>query len=83
MTLLDNSWRNNLKHHINSVIITDLVSDHFAVLPCTKLPFLFTTYPSKQIRDLNLVTLENFHHQLNAIDLFDIGTEIDPDLALI
>ena len=39
--LLDNIWTYNLKHPINSAIITDLVSDHFAVLQCAKLPFSF------------------------------------------
>ena len=72
-----------LKHSINSAIITDLVfSDHFAVLQFTRLPISFATYPSKQTRDLNSVTLESFRDQLNAIDWSDIWAEIDPDLAL-
>ena len=53
MTLLGNIWTNNLQHSINSAIITDLVSDHFAVLQCTKFPFSFKTYPTKHTRDSN------------------------------
>ena len=64
MTMLNNIWiNNNLKHTINSTIITDFVSDHFAVMQCTKLPFSFTTYHTKQTRDLNWVSWENFHDQ--------------------
>ena len=62
MTLLDNIWTNNLKHPINNAIITNLVSDHFTVLQCTKLPFSFTTFPAKQTRDFNSVSLGNFRN---------------------
>ena len=82
MTLLDNIWTNNLKYPINSAIITDLVSDHFAILQCTKLPFLFTTFPTKQTRDFNSVSLGNFRDQLNAFDWSDVCAETNPDLSL-
>ena len=67
MTLPVNFWTNNLKQPINSAIINDQVSDHFAVLQCTKLPFSFTTHPTKQTRDLKSASLENFRDQLNVI----------------
>ena len=82
MTLLDNIWTNNLKYPINSAIIPDLVSVHFKVLLCTKLPFLLITYPTKQTKDLNSVSLGNFRNQLNAFDWSDVCTEINPDLSL-
>ena len=81
MTLLDNIWTNNLKHPINRAIITDLVSDHFAILQCTKLPFSCTTFPTKQTRDFNSV-LGNFRDQLNAFDWSDICAETNSDLSL-
>ena len=82
MTLLDNIWTNNLKYPINSAIITDLVSDHFAILQCTKLPFLFTTFPTKQTRDFNSVSLENFRDQVHAFEWSDVCAETNPDLFL-
>ena len=82
MTLLDNIWTNNLKHLSNSEIITDLVSDHFAVFQCTKLPFSFTTYATKQTRDLNSVSMRNFRNQLNAFDWSNVCAETNPDLSL-
>ena len=50
MTLLENIWTNNLKHPINSAIITDLVSGHFAVLQCIELPFSFTANLLNRLR---------------------------------
>ena len=82
MTLLDNIWTNNLKYPINSAIITDLVSDHFAILQCTKLPFLFKTFPTKQTRDFNSVSLENFRDQVHAFEWSDVCAETNPDLFL-
>ena len=82
MTLLGNTWTNNLKHPINNAITTDLASDHFADLQCTKLPFSFTTYPTKQTRDLNSVSLENFRDQLNVFDWSDVCAETNPDVSL-
>ena len=82
MSLLHNIWTNNLKYPINSAIITDLVSDHFAVLQCTKLPFSFTTFRTKQTRDFNSISLGNFRDQLNAFDWSDVCTETNPDLSL-
>jgi len=53
MTLIDNIWMNNLKYLINSAIITDLISDHFAVLQCTEFPYYITSNPRKMYRRLN------------------------------
>ena len=78
MALLDNIWTNNLKHSINSAIVTNLVSDHFMVLQCTKLPLSFTTYPTQQTRDLNSVSTGNFRNQLNAVDWSDVCAETNP-----
>ena len=82
MTLLDNIWTNNLKYPINSAIRTNLVSDHFAVFWSTKLPFSFTTFPTKQTRDFNSVSLGNFRDQLNAFDWSDVCAETNIDLFL-
>ena len=82
MTLLDNIWTNNLKHPINSATITDLVSNHFAILQYTKLSFLFTTFPTKQTRDFNSLSLGNFRNQVNAFDWSDACAETNPDLSL-
>ena len=82
MTLLDNIWIKNLKYPINSAIINDLVSNHFAVLQCTKVPFFFCNIPTKQTKDLNSVSLGNFRYQLNAFDWSDVCAETNPDLSL-
>ena len=38
MTIIDNIWTKNLKFSISSAVLTDLVSNHFAIIQCTKLP---------------------------------------------
>ena len=51
-------------------------------MQCTKLPFSFTMFPTKQTRDFNSVSLGNFRDQLNAFDWSDICAETNPDLSL-
>ena len=81
MTLPDNIWTSNLKHPINSAIVTALLSDRYAVLQCTKLPFSFTTYPTKQTRNLNSFFGGNFRDRLNAFDWSDVCAQTSPDLS--
>ena len=37
-TSIDNTWTNKLKFSITSAVLTDLVSNHFAIIQTTELP---------------------------------------------
>ena len=83
MTLFDNIWTNNLKFSISSAILTDLVSDHFAIIQCTKLPNKNANQTFQLITDINPDTLPKFRQKLNEINWGFVFTEVDPDYAFL
>ena len=82
MTLIDNIWTNNLKFSISSAVLTDLVSDHFAIIQCTELPNKNANQTFQLIRDINPDTLTKFRQKLNEINWGFVFTELDTDYAL-
>ena len=78
MNLIDNIWTNNLKISISSAVLTDLVSDHFAIIQCTELPNKNANQTFQLIRDINLDTLTKFWQKLNEINWSFVFTELDP-----
>ena len=81
MILIDNIWTNNLKFSISSAVLTDLVSDHFAIIQCTELPYKNANQTFQLIRNINPDTLTKFRQKLNEINWGFIFTELDPDYA--
>ena len=60
MTLVDNIRTNNSKFPISSAVLIELVSDHFAIIQCTKLPNRNANQTFQLIRDINPNTLTKF-----------------------
>ena len=83
MTLIDNIWTNNLKFSISSAVLTDLVSDHFAIIQCAELPNKNANQTFQLIRDINPNTLTKFRQKLNEINWGFVFAELDPDYAFL
>ena len=67
MTLIDNIWTNNLKFSISSAVLTNLVSDYFAIIQCSEIPNRNANQTFQQI-DINPDTLIKFRQKLNEIN---------------
>jgi len=83
MTLLDNIWTNNLNNSIVCAILTDIVSDHFAIIQCTEIPFGLRTKQTKLIRDSNPETMNYFRVLLESEDLSLVFDEANLDKAFL
>ena len=81
MILIDNIWTNNLKFSISCAVLTDLVSDHFAIIQCTELTNKNANQTFQLIRDINLDTITKFRQKLNEINWGFVFAELDQDYA--
>ena len=81
-TLLDNIWTNNYIHPCKSAIVTDPISDHFAVFQSTLLPTSISHISNAEnIRILNDTNLHRFQEMLEELCWEDVYEQIDPDPA--